>query len=245
MSNHSLSKKQLSRSKLELFIECPRCFHADVALGIGRPGGMALTLNNAVDLLFKREFDEYRTTQSPHALFASVGLDAVPFEHPDLNDWRHNFTGVRWTDAETGWTLFGAIDDVWQNADGRIHVADYKATSKAGAVTANGLHPGYRRQAEVYQFLLRQQGLEISDTAWFVYANGIKTFERFDDCLRFHTVLLPHQGDASWVQDTFRSAVMMATNAKAPLASPGCTWCHYIEKRGRAAAETQAIALVA
>ena len=27
----------LSRSKLDLFLECPRCFHLDRRLGVGRP----------------------------------------------------------------------------------------------------------------------------------------------------------------------------------------------------------------
>lgn len=234
MSNRSLSKKQLSRSKLDLFLECPRCFHADVALSVGRPGSIPFTLNIAVDQLFKAEFDTYRESQTPHPLFASVGLDAVPFSHPKIDQWRTNFTGVRWTDAETGWTLFGAIDDAWLNADGSIHVADYKATAKIEEVTIGNLYPGYRKQAEIYQFLLRQQGLSISDTAWFVYANGIKTSDRFDDCLRFRTILLPYVGNSSWVLDTFRKAVALATSATVPPASPDCKWCQFVEQRGTA-----------
>lgn len=231
MSSRSLSKKQLSRSKLDLFVQCQRCFHADVALNVGRPGSMPFTLNNAVDQLFKAEFDSYRQAQTPHPLFASVGLDAVPLLHPAIDQWRTNFSGVRWTDAETGWTLFGAIDDAWLNADGNVHVADYKATSRVDAVSAANLYPSYRRQAEVYQFLLRQQGLTVSDKAWFVYANGIKTAERFEDCLRFQTILLFHRGDANWVLDTFREAVALATSATVPLASPDCEWCQFVGQR--------------
>ncbi len=234
MSNRSLAKKQLSRSKLDLFLECRRCFHADVALSVGRPGSMPFTLNNAVDHLFKAEFDTYRLSQTPHPLFASVGLDAVPLLHPKIDQWRTNLTGVRWTDAETGWTLFGAIDDAWLNGHGEVHVADYKATSRVEAVTKESLYPSYRRQAEVYQFLLRQQGLNVSDIAWFVYANGIKTGDRFEDCLRFQTVLLPYCGDAGWVLNTFREAVAIATSAIVPPPSPDCEWCRFVEERGAA-----------
>jgi len=233
-SNRSLDKRQLSRSKLDLFLECPRCFHADVAQGVRRSGQIPLSLNNAVDQLFKAEFDTYRLAQLPHPLFASVGLDAVPFSHPELEKWRTNFTGVRWTDPETGWTLFGAIDDVWRSPAGQIYVADYKATSKVAPVTTENLYPGYRRQAEVYQFLLRQQGLDVSNTAWFVYANGIKTADRFEDCLRFHTVLLPYEGTADWVLETFRDAVSLATSADSPGGSADCQWCQFVEARQHA-----------
>ena len=53
-----------------------------------------------MDALFKREFDGYRARQQPHPLFATVGLDAVPLADPRMDDWRANFTGVRWLDEE-------------------------------------------------------------------------------------------------------------------------------------------------
>jgi hypothetical protein len=41
-------KTELSRSKIELYLDCPRCFYEDVVSGIKRPGGPPFTLNNAV-----------------------------------------------------------------------------------------------------------------------------------------------------------------------------------------------------
>jgi hypothetical protein len=187
-----------------------------------------------VDELFKREFDAYRGRQEPHPMFATVGLEAVPLQDPRLNAWRHNFTGVRWLDADTGWTLFGAVDDLWLGRDGRVMVADYKATSKATHVTSASLHPAYRRQADVYQFLVAQQGLEVSDRAWFVYANGLKTGDGFHDTLRFDTRLVPYDGDRSWVMKTFRDAVMLVLSGQVPDPGPECAWCQfaagYVEK---------------
>jgi len=235
VGSRSLNRRQLSRSKLYLFLECPRCFYEDVARGNGRPGGPAFTLNIAVDELFKREFDAFRTRQEPHPLFATVGLVAVPLQDPRLRQWRHNFTGVRWLDGETGWTLFGAVDDLWRGADGRIFVADYKATAKAAHVTSATLHPAYRRQADVYQFLVAQQGLEVSDRAWFVYANGLKTAEGFHDTLRFDTKLVPYDGDRSWVAGAFREAVSLVVSGPAPNPGAECPWCRFANTYGREA----------
>jgi len=47
----------LSRSKVELFQDCPRCFYLDRRLGIARPPGFPFNLNSAVDALLKTEFD--------------------------------------------------------------------------------------------------------------------------------------------------------------------------------------------
>ena len=48
---------RLSRSRLELFVDCPRCFYLDRRLGTDRPPGFPFTLNSAVDTLLKKEFD--------------------------------------------------------------------------------------------------------------------------------------------------------------------------------------------
>ena len=187
MTSRSLQRRQLSRSKIDLFVECPRCLYLDVARGVRRPSGPPFTLNNAVDALMKAEFDTYRAAGKPHPLFEPAGIDAVPFIHPELDRWRHNFTGVRWKDPETDWTLFGAIDDLWLSSGGELIVADYKATARAEVPTTERLYPSYQRQMDVYQFLVRRQGFEVSDRGWFVYANGDARIGLFDGVLRFST----------------------------------------------------------
>jgi PD-(D/E)XK nuclease superfamily len=230
MTSRSLTRKQLSRSKLDLYLECPRCFYEDVVRGNARPSSAAYTLNIAVDALFKREFDQYRAQQLPHPLFATVGLDAVPLQDARLDQWRTNFTGVRWLDTDTGWTLYGAVDDLWIDTSGHVMVADYKATSKIEDVTAATLHPAYRRQADIYQFLVSQQDLAVSNRAWFVYANGSKTEEGFNEVLRFRTALVPYDGDRSWVLDAFRNAVALVIGGARPDPGPDCRWCRFVSR---------------
>src|SRR5690606_4190657 len=79
---------KLSRSKIDLFINCPRCFYFDIRLGVARPPGFPLTLNNAVDLLMKKEFDTHRVNKTKHPLMETYGIDAVPLDDPNLEEWR-------------------------------------------------------------------------------------------------------------------------------------------------------------
>ena len=227
MPSRSFSRRQLSRSKIELFLDCRRCFHEDLVRGNKRPSSPPYTLNNAVDALFKREFDSYRAARAPHPIFATVGLDAVPLNDERIEKWRDNFAGVRWLDQDTGWTLFGAVDDLWQLADGRIAVADYKATAKDDAPSAATLHPAYRRQAEVYQFLVAKQGYAVSDRAWFVYTNGAKEVDRFEDVLRFRTVLVPYDGRHDWVLGAFRDAIALVQSGETPPPGEKCDYCRF------------------
>ena len=42
---------KISRSKIDLFLQCPRCFYLDRKLGVARPPGFPFSLNSAVDAL--------------------------------------------------------------------------------------------------------------------------------------------------------------------------------------------------
>jgi CRISPR/Cas system-associated exonuclease Cas4 (RecB family) len=226
----------LSRSKVALFLECPRCFYLDRRLGIVRPAGFPLNLNAAVDALLKREFDAWRARGEPHPLMREAGLDAVPFAHPELDAWRSAARGVRVLHEPTRFELYGAIDDLWQDrATGELIVADYKATAKEGEVTLEAdWQDGYRRQMEFYQWLLRRRGFAVARRGWFVYCNGRRDLERFDRRLEFRVTLLPYEGDDGWVE---RALGEMRTVLEAPAPPPpreGCEYCAYALRAARA-----------
>src|SRR3989338_5049776 len=118
---------KLSRSKINLFLNCPRCFYLDRCLGVGRPPGFPFALNSAVDHLLKLEFDIHRAAGTKHPLIEKYGVDATPVAHKGLDQWRHNFTGIQYLLKPTNLMITGAIDDLWQNSKGEYIVVDYKA----------------------------------------------------------------------------------------------------------------------
>ena len=192
--NYGGKKWRLSRSKIELFVECPRCFYLDNKLGTSRPRGPAFTLNIAVDALLKKEFDVHRKAKSAHPLMEQYHIDAVPFEHKDLNTWRENFEGIEYLHEPTGFRISGAVDDVWVNPKGELIVVDYKATSKNGTIASledSSWNEQYRRQMGVYQWLLRNNGFEVSPMGYFVYANAGTDKEAFDGELEFEVTVVP------------------------------------------------------
>ena len=220
---------KLSRSGIDLFVECPRCFYLDRRLGVGRPSGPAFTLNIAVDTLLKAEFDARRAAGEPHPLMTTYGLDAVPFPHPDLDKWRHNFTGVQFLHPVTNLLIFGAVDDIWVTPTEELIVVDYKATSKAGEVelTDAKWHQAYRRQMEVYQWLLRNNGFKVSDTGYFVYCNGKKDRAAFDAKLEFDIKLIPYTGNGDWIEPTINEIKACLVSDEVPDPDPACEFCQY------------------
>ena len=220
----------LSRSKLNLFLNCPRCFYLDRRLGIGRPSGPPFTLNSAVDQLLKNEFDQYRAEGTPHPLMLEAGITAIPAQHPDLEVWRQNFKGVRVPHKESGFEVFGAIDDLWKdNQTGEFIIADYKATAKDAEVSLDaGWQIAYKRQMEVYQWLLASLGLAGSKRSWFVYCNGMKSEPRFDSTLRFKIKLIPYDGDTAWVEPKLIEARNCLEADSPPAPTVDCKWCEYV-----------------
>lgn len=226
---------KLSRSKIDLFIECPRCFYYDRKLGVGRPPGYPFALNSAVDTLLKQEFDIYRAKGTKHPLIEKYGIDARPIAHEDLNKWRHNFTGIQFLHKKTNLLIFGAIDDLWQNSQEEYIVVDYKATAKPEEITSldKDWHIGYKRQMEIYQWLLRQNGYRVSSTGYFVYCNGKADRKAFDGKLDFDVTLIPYTGDDSWINKTILDIHKCLKSKKIPKASVGCDYCRYIESINR------------
>ncbi len=220
---------KLSRSKIDLFLECQRCFYLDRRLGVGRPPGFPFALNSAVDALLKKEFDIHRARQKPHPLMEHYGIDAVPFSCDKLDKWRENFTGVQYLHKPTNFLVFGAIDDIWISGKGELIVVDYKATSKNEKIENidKDWQAGYKRQMEVYQWLLRKNNYKVSNTGYFVYCNGVTDKEAFDGKLEFDITLIPYRGNDSWVEESLNKAYKCLMSDKLPSSSFECDYCAY------------------
>jgi len=219
----------LSRSKIDLFLECPRCFYLDRKLGVARPPGFPFALNSAVDKLLKLEFDIHRANGTKHPLIEKYGVDAIPIPCEHLDEWRQNFVGIRFHHKPTNLTIFGAIDDLWQNSKGEYIVVDYKSTSKDEEITElnKDWQDGYKRQMEVYQWLLRQNGYKVSDTGYFVYCNGNTDKKAFDARLEFDITLIAYKGNDGWVEKAVKDAHKCLNEDSIPSANPECDYCNY------------------
>ncbi len=183
-------------------------------------------LNVAVDALLKKEFDIYRAQKKPHPLMKKYKIEAIPFQHKELEKWRDNFVGLQYLHEPTGMTISGAIDDVWINSRGELYVVDYKATSKDEEITLDDKwKDGYKRQIEVYQWLFRQCGFEVSDTGYFVYANGLKDKKSFDNKLEFDLTILDHVGNTEWVEPTIFKIKEVLDGEELPNPGKGCEHC--------------------
>lgn len=221
----------ISRSKIDMFLECPRCFYLDRRLGLGRPSMPSFSLNSAVDHLLKNEFDVLRKNGQKHALMEKYHVSAVPFNHPELSVWRDDggrFSGAKVLHEKTNFYIDGIIDDLWVNKDNELFVVDYKSTSTEKEISLEDEYKqGYKRQMEIYQWIFRQKGFKVSSLGYFVFANGLKGERVFDGKLEFEISIIPYRGDDAWVEGKILEIKKCLDSDKIPPSNSECEYCAY------------------
>ena len=226
---------KLSRSTVEKFISCPRCCVLDKKHQI-KPPSLPFTLNIAVDNLLKNEFDYYRGIQQPHPMLLKYSIDAVPFLHENIDTWRSNFRGLRYKSVENKYDFGGAIDDVLINKNGELIVIDVKATAKNNfnweETFKNYEYPkAYKRQLEMYQWLFKKNGFNVSNQAYLIYFNGKKNEQFFKQKLEFDMHLIKLDCTTDWVEEKIIETVNLLRSDSFPRPSYSCEFCNYIKKR--------------
>ena len=220
---------RLSRSKIDLFLNCPRCFYLDRKLGIGQPPGYPFSLNSAVDKLLKKEFDILREKGEAHPLMRKFGINAIPLKDEKIDMWRDALRrGITFLHKKTNFLITGGIDDLWVNPQRELIIVDYKATSKDTEVGIDAdWQIGYKRQMEIYQWLFKQNGFKVSETGYFVYCNGKTDGEKFDAKLEFDIKIIPYKGDTSWVEKAILEAADCLKSDRLPPTGTDCDFCKY------------------
>ena len=220
----------LSRSKIECWVKCPRCFFNDRRLGITPPGMPSMTLNRAVDALMKAEFDSYRKKQTPHPAFLKMGIQGIPLSHPQMDVWRSNFKGISWLHKPTNLLVSGAPDDIL-DIDGIWAILDFKATSSKEPVVAldTTYRQAYRRQEEIYSWLFKMNGHPVGRKAYLLFANACQNRPALDGRLDFDMQPVEIVCNTDWIEPTLLNIKSTLMLDVPPSPAPDCELCNYVK----------------
>ena len=76
---------ELSRSRIENFVRCKACFYMEQVEGIKFPSIPGFNINEATDVLLKRDFDKYRAIGEPHPFLVANDRDfLIPVSYTHL-----------------------------------------------------------------------------------------------------------------------------------------------------------------
>lgn len=251
---------ELSRGKIENLIKCPACFWLERAAGVKYPSIPSFLLNSNTDTLLKKDFDQYRG-RGPHPIMESAGLSHLrPFAHKDIQLWEsslqfgaspNHFNTIH---EETNIKFGGGLDDVWENANtGQLHIVDYKSTAQMSStpkpLDESFIAPpqdsktpdykaSYRRQMEMYQWILRRKGYDVSDTGYFLYVDGQHVNESgmidFKNpglaWMKFNTAIIPYEGNDYWVETALYKAKEVVQLPYCPDHAEGCEYGNFLRQ---------------
>ena len=236
---------EISRGNVENYIKCPACFWLDRVGGAHFPSIPGFNLNTTTDLLLKKDFDRYRG-QKPHPIMQAEGLHSLrPFEHVDLVKWEsslhfglspNHFNTIH---EQTNFCFGGGLDDAWEDINtGLIHIVDYKSTAQLGKVSKPLDHSflddywktSYKRQLEMYQWIMRRKGFNVSDRGFFMYVEGqhreldgmIDEDQTTKAYMEFSTSIIPYDGNDSWVEPTLIESIGLLETKQCPSHSDRC-----------------------
>ncbi len=195
---------KLSPSRMNLFFECPRCFWLRVKKGIERPSGPFPSLPSGVDERIKNHFDRYRANGGlPPELEEVNGELELLKDQEFLEKARSWRTEPKWHDNETGAVLRGGVDDLLKSGE-KIVVLDYK-TRGYPPKGNNGAPHYYRRQVNLYNLILRENGYETADYGLILYYYPDRILENGD--FLFHNEIRKTEVDAGKARKLVRDAV--------------------------------------
>ena len=218
---------ELSRSRVENYIKCKACFWLEQIHRVKPPDFPDFTINTTTDILLKRDADTVRG-KSTLPIWEAHGLGhMIPFKHEHLDNWANsmqygtNETYFNAVHEASNIKLGGGLDDVFLNTEtNQIHIVDYKSTAQGTKSPGKYVKKpvslddpwkiSYKRQMDMYVWVARQKGFDVSDTGYFVYVdaqhkdikgmlideNPAKAWMAFD------TSIIPYDADTSWVEPT-------------------------------------------
>lgn len=230
---------QVSRTRVQKFLDCPRCFYIQNRLGVKDIDSYPFRLNSAVDTLLKNTFDLARAKQVPHEYFKKNGFDLVPFQHEKMDEWRENFKGIQYHHAETNLLLQGAVDDIVIDLKTKeLSPIEFKASQtsdeKSQAVKYLGSphHKNWKNQLEVYGYLLEKNGFTVSKMSYIVFCNGQIKAEEWKEKLPFDVQVVPYELDYAWVEPTLKKMKENLLLDKAPSleSSDECDVCRFFSE---------------
>lgn len=224
---------KLSRSGIDSFIKCKRCFYLNKVGNIKDIGMPGFSLNSAHDELMKKELDIYRENGEAHPYMESLKRNLIPFQHENMEDWRNNFKGVTYHHKKTDLIITGSVDDIWIDTDTEeLVIVEYKSTSTQSEIDLNDGTPWkeqYKRQIDIYQWLFKMNGFKVADDSVFLYSNGLKTSKKFKDVMKFKTYVLEYRGSTDWVEEKIFEIKRVLDEKVIPEINEDCDTCSYVE----------------
>ena len=212
----------LSPSKLNLYLECSRCFWLQENEVAHRPSGIPPVLHTTFDGLIKDYFDKYREQDKlPPEIDGKVEGKLLSDEDL-LKKWRYWKTGLFYEDEKINARLQGALDDCLVTDDGFYIPLDYK--TKGGKFLKDDAHKWHQHQLDIYTLFLESNGYKTKGIAYLVFFNAVELKEGV--LVKFNVTPREVETSIENAKKLFETAVNLL-QGKTPPRHSQCQYCSW------------------
>ncbi len=165
---------RLSKSQLDKFVDCPRCFWLGQRHKLKQPDMISSKVWKGVERVTTAHYQKHREDKStPYNLIGQVPDGSIPvqFDETAMKALRYWGKGLAFKVGDV--TVTTALDDMLQIPDGtqpngsRYAVIDYKSKSKLTDEESTALM--YQNQADVFDLACNVNGYPTDGTVYFDY----------------------------------------------------------------------------
>lgn len=217
----------LSKSALEIFKDCPRCFWLEKNKNLKRPAGIKASIMNGLDQGMKDAAEYAIATGKPISYLKGI-VGAAPFKDRGLvkkfSNWRTFQANIVAGNYHA--LIWGQVDDLIEWRDGRVSPWDFKSNGKKREWVEYTMQYN-TLQADMYEILLEAQGLETTGKAYFSYTwpiviDGVLTWDH-------ETVSIDTDKTRALI---VIEAALNCLSHTIPMESPTCNYCTFVHQRG-------------
>ncbi len=206
---------KISRSQIELFIDCPRCFWLDVKFKIKRPEFKGGYIGSKYDPLLKNYFDKYRENNKTPEEMEKHNLSLF-FDIGTLKTWRGK--GIEYFHKKHNVIYYGKIDDLLTK-DEYLIPFDFKTT-----ISRNfQIYEDYKRQLEIYGYLLKKNNYPVLDLG-VLYVVKIDINENFEKIEEREIVKIENLNYEIY-DEILENLIETYNSEKEPDPNPNCEFC--------------------
>ncbi|VVB59920.1 PD-(D/E)XK nuclease superfamily protein [uncultured archaeon] len=201
----------LSASKLNLLLDCERCFWLVMVKNVKRPSGPISSIPIKMDSIIKGYYNRYRGGILPPILNGQVkGRLAVGMP---LTLRYEPFKGV---------FLQGRPDDYVEQGDENVVALDNKTSSKAPPE----IHPSHQLQSDIYSYLLMKNKYKTIPRAYLAYFSPRES--DVDEVMTLTCSVIEVCTNPDRVDSLMRKAVQVL-NGSIPYPGQNCPYCGWIQ----------------
>lgn len=162
---------RLSKSALDKFINCPRCFYLQYKHKLSQPDMISSKVWKGVEKVAIAHYESHRrAATTPENLIGQVPAGAIPVQFDEAAMKALRYWGKGMPFVVDGVTVTTALDDMLQRSEGGgivYNCIDLKSKSKL--TDAESTESLYRNQADVYDLALNTNGYTTDGNVYFDY----------------------------------------------------------------------------